>query len=167
VKMKSTGIMKNRGLQNSLVVVICLIVSTSFTGCAMRRSATFLPADQVRQIRVSRNIDGRQIGEVSVLDDPARITQVHAFLQAHQQGWEPIWHTPWAGEYSVLLETDDSWQSIFVVDDALQTNSDGAPIQRKLSPEAHQELLALLGLQPDAPSKGQGAATLASHFEGE
>ncbi len=165
--MRSTGFMKSEGLQNSIVVAICLIVSASFTGCAMRRSATFLPADQVRQIRVSQNVDGRQIGDVSVLDDPARITQVHAFLQSHQAGWKPIWHTPWAGEYSVLLETDDSWQSIFVIDDALQTNSDGAPIQRKLSPESHQELLALLGLQPNALSESQGAATLASHSEGE
>ncbi len=165
--MRTTGFMKSRRLRNSIVVAICLIVSTNFTGCAMRRSATFLPADEVRQIRVSRNVDGRQIGDVSVLDDPARITQVHAFLQAHQEGWEPIWHTPWAGEYSVLLETDDSWQSVFVVEDALQTNSDGAPIQRKLSPESHQELLALLGLQPNALSESQGAATLASHSEGE
>jgi hypothetical protein len=49
----------------------------------------------------------------------------------------------------------------------MQTNSDGAPIKRKLSPESQQELLTLLGLGPDAPSESHARATLAGHATDE
>ena len=146
---------------------IWLLAWISATGCAFRRSATFLPSEEVRQIRVSQNIAGRHLSDVSVLKDPARTAELHAFLAEHADGWKPIWTTPWAGEYSILLESDDSYQSIFVLGNAIQTHSEGTPIQRELSPESRQRLLALLGLSPELPAESLHEATLASHSSNE
>jgi hypothetical protein len=133
----------------------------------MRRSATFLPSEEVQRIRVSQNVGGRQIGDVCVLEDPGRIAQLHAFLEEHEDGWEPIWGTPRSGDYSILMESGDTWQSIFIVRNAIQTNSDGVPVERELSAESHQQLLALLGIESPNSPEGLGTATLASHSEGE
>lgn len=146
-----------------MVVAMLFIASVTSSGCALRRSATFLPASEVRRIRVSQSVNGRQVSDARLLDDPEQIAQLYAFLDEHEEGWEPLWDTPWAGDYSIHLETDDSWQSIFVVDNTMQTNSGGVPIKRKLSPESHQRLIALLGLEPGRSSQNRTEATLASH----
>lgn len=161
--MSSFG--RHRVLRYCLIWVILFIAWPLTTGCAFRRSATFLPSEQVQRIRVSQNVAGRQVSDVCVLEDPGRIAQLHAFLKEHEDGWEPIWDTPWAGDYSILLEAGDTWQSIFLVDGAIQTNSDGVPVQRKLSPDSHERLLNLLGIKSSGPIEDQGTATLASHSE--
>ncbi len=147
-------------------MIAILLAGTVSSGCAMRRSATFLPVDEVQRIRVSQNVDGRQVGDVCVVDDPAQIAQIYAFLKTHEKGWEPLWGTPSAGDYSILLEADDAWQSIFIAANSLQTHSGGAPVIRKLSPESHRELLALLGIEPQASSGSSTAVLPASHAQG-
>ncbi|MHB8900225.1 MAG: hypothetical protein ACYC6Y_15860 [Thermoguttaceae bacterium] len=127
-----------------LAAMAVFLAGTALPGCALRRSAVFLPAGEVQRIRVSAAADGRPMAEARVVEDPARVAQVCDFLKKHEEGWEPIWHTPWAGDYSIVLETDHSWQSIYLKEDAIQTNSQGAPVERKLSPASQQELLALL-----------------------
>lgn len=165
--MSPKGSRRHRILRRCVVWAVLFIAWPLTTGCALRRSATFLPSEQVQRIRVSQNVGGRQVSDVCVLEDPGQIAQLHAFLEEHEDGWEPIWDTPWAGDYSILLEADDTWQSIFLVENAIQTNSDGAPVQRKLSPESYQRLLNLLGVEPNNTPEGQETATLASHSEGK
>ena len=153
-------------VKHRLTMIAILFAGAVSSGCAMRRSATFLPVDQVQRIRVSQNVEGRQVGDVCVVDDPAQIAQIYTFLKTHEKGWEPLWSTPSAGDYSILLETDDAWQSIFVAENAMQTHSGGAPVKRNLSPESHRELLVLLGIESPGSSGSSTAVRSASHSQG-
>lgn len=164
--MGTDRIPHNRPGKYRLAAIGTLLAAAVCSGCALRRSASFLPVDQVECIRVSRNVGGRQVSDVCVVDDPARIAQVYEFLKRHEKGWEPMWDTPRGGDYSILLETGGQWQSIFIVADMMQTNSGGAPVKRKLSAESQQELLALLGLQPQTVSENNAPVRPASHRQG-
>ena len=120
------------------------LAGTALPGCALRRSASFLPAGEVQRIRVSAASTEGRLAEARVVEDPARIAQVCDFLRETRGGMgADLAHAAGGG----LLDRAGD-RPLVAVDlpdeDAIQTHSQGAPVKRKLSPASQQELLALL-----------------------